>query len=202
MTTIQRPSRKLCWYLRTISRRRRLTRLRTTALPRRPLVIKPARVAPEFCTVRAARTMNLPRSAWPPSFTRSKSEVCVKRRVFGKENKPAPRTSIIDLATYDRTGDFCRTAKVFRRKRSREDCLQANDVLNYGDGAGDVFTSMFVSVLFSVLVSGGGDCCMIVVLLSFFSAGGFITVVSFCSQAASNAAPVRTRIYFFIMVQN
>jgi hypothetical protein len=42
--------------------------------------------------------------------------VCVKRRVFGKENKPAPRTSIIDLATYDRTGDFCRTAKVFRRK--------------------------------------------------------------------------------------
>jgi hypothetical protein len=27
-------------------------------------------------------------------------------------------------------------------------------------------------------------------------------VVSFCSQAASNAAPVRTRIYFFIMVQN
>jgi len=39
---------------------------------------------------------------------------------------------------------------------------------------------------------------MIVVLLSFFSAGGFVTVVSFCSQAASNAAPARMQMYFFI----
>src|SRR4029453_18963850 len=127
MTTIQRPSRKLCWCLRTISRRRRRTRLRTTALPRRLLVIKPARATPEFCHARAARTMNLPRSACPASFTRSKSEVCVKRRVFGKENKRAPRTSIIDHTTHNRTDGFCRTAKVFSRKRSRNDCLQAND---------------------------------------------------------------------------
>jgi len=28
---------------------------------------------------------------------------------------------------HNRTGGFCRTAKVFPRKRSREDCLQAND---------------------------------------------------------------------------
>jgi hypothetical protein len=127
MITIQKSSRKSCWCLRTISRRRRRTRLRTTAPPRRPLVIKPARDAPEFCTARVASTMNLPLSAWLASFTRSKSEVRTKRRAFGKENKRASRTSIIDLAIHNRTGGFCRTAKVFPRKRSREDCLQAND---------------------------------------------------------------------------
>ena len=199
MTTIQKSSRKSCWCLRTISRRRRRTRLRTTAPPRRPLVIKPARDAPEFCTARVARTMNLPRSAWPASFTRSKSEVRVKRRVFGKENKRASRTSIIDLAIHNRTGGFCRTAKVFPRKRSREDCLQANDEPDYGEGDG--FTLMFVSVLVSVLDSGAGGSFMIVVLVSLFSAGGFVTVVSLCSQPPRSAAPARMIIYFFIMLE-
>ena len=127
MTTIQKSSHKACWCLRTTSRRRRRTRLRITALPRRRLVMKPARDAPEFCTAIVASTMNLPRSRWPAPFTRSKSEVRVNRCVFGKENKRASRTSIIDLAIHNRTGGFCRTAKVFPRKRSREDCLQAND---------------------------------------------------------------------------
>ena len=197
MTTIQKSSRKSCWCLRTISRRRRRTRLRTTAPPRRPLVIKPARGAPEFRTARVASTMNLPRSAWPPSFTRSKSEVRVKRRVFGKENKRASRTSIVDLAIHNRTGGFSRTATVFPRKRSREDCLQ--ETMNPDYGEGDGFTLMFVSVLVSVLDSGAGDSFMIVVLLSFFSAGGFVTVVSFCSQPTRSAAPARMRMYFFII---
>ena len=74
--------------------------------------------------------------------------------------------------------------------------MQANDMLNYGEGAGDVVTSMFVSVFVSVFVSGAGDSFMIVV--SFFSAGGFVTVVSLCSQLASNPAPRAMRIYFFI----
>jgi hypothetical protein len=39
---------------------------------------------------------------------------------------------------------------------------------------------------------------MIVVLLSFFSAGGLVTVVSFCSQAANNAIPASRQMYFFI----
>jgi hypothetical protein len=72
--------------------------------------------------------------------------------------------------------------------------LQVKNVLNYGDGAGDVFISMFVSVL----VSGAGDSFMIVVLLSVFSAGGLVTVVSFCSHAVSNAMPARMQMYFFI----
>jgi len=143
--------------------------------------------------------MNLPRSAWPASFTRSKSEVRVKRRVFGKENKRASRTSIIDLAIHNRTGGFCRTAKVFPRKHSREDCLQ--ETMNPDYGEGDGFTLMFVSVLVSVLDSGAGDSFMIVVLLSVFSAGGFVTVVSLCSQPKSNAAPARMIIYFFIMLE-
>src|SRR6266487_362961 len=91
-----------------------------------------------------------------------------------------------------------RTAKVFPRKLSREDrCKQTMDP-DYGEGDG--FTLMFVSVLVSVLVSGAGDSFMIVVLLFFFSAGGFVTVVSFCSQPTSIAAPARMRMYFFIMV--
>jgi len=59
-----------------------------------------------------------------------------------------------------------------------------------------VFT--LISVLVSVLVDGAGDSLMIVVLLSFFSAGGLVTVVSFCSQAASNAAPIKRQMYLFM----
>lgn len=49
----------------------------------------------------------------------------------------------------------------------------------------------------SVLLEVAGDGFTIVVLLSFFSAGG-LTVVSFCSQATSRAAPAMMRMYFFI----
>ena len=62
-------------------------------------------------------------------------------------------------------------------------------------GEGDVVTLTFVSVL----LAGAGDSFTIVVLLSvFFSPGGLVTVVSFCSQAASNAALARMQIYLFI----
>jgi hypothetical protein len=74
--------------------------------------------------------------------------------------------------------------------------------MNPDYGEGDGFTLMFVSVLVSVLDSGAGDSLMIVVLLSVFSAGGFVTVVSLCSQPTSNAAPARMRICIFIMVEN
>ena len=50
-------------------------------------------------------------------------------------------------------------------------------------GEGEVVT--LISVLVSVFVAGDGF--TIVVLVSFFSPGGFVTVVSFCSQAASIA---------------
>jgi hypothetical protein len=68
-------------------------------------------------------------------------------------------------------------------------------------GVGDVVTLMFVfdCVLVSVLVSGDGDSFTIVVLLSFFSAGGFVTVVSFCSHATNNASPASRHTYFFIL---
>lgn len=51
----------------------------------------------------------------------------------------------------------------------------------------DVLIVVFVSVLLEV----AGDGLTIVVLLSFFSAGGLVTVVSFRSQADSNANPAR-----------
>jgi len=56
---------------------------------------------------------------------------------------------------------------------------------------------MLMSVFVSVLLEGAGDSFTIVVLVSFFSAGGFVTVVSFCSQAASNAVPIKRQMYFF-----
>ena len=72
--------------------------------------------------------------------------------------------------------------------------------MNPDYGEGDGFTLMFVSVLVSVLDSGAGDSFMIVV--SFFSAGGFVTVVSLCSQPARSAAPARMIIYFFIILRS
>jgi hypothetical protein len=51
----------------------------------------------------------------------------------------------------------------------------------------------------SVLLEAAGDSFTIVVLLSFLlSPGGLVTVVSLCSQAASNAAPAKIQIYFFM----
>ena len=55
-----------------------------------------------------------------------------------------------------------------------------------------------MSVLVSVLVDGAGDSFMIVVLLSFFSDGGLVTVVSFCSQPASRAVPIKRQMYLFM----
>src|SRR5215831_1460357 len=55
-----------------------------------------------------------------------------------------------------------------------------------------------MSVLVSVLVEVAGDGFTMVVLLSFFSAGGFVTVVSFCSQAARSAAPMKRQMYLFM----
>ena len=55
-----------------------------------------------------------------------------------------------------------------------------------------------MSVLVSVFVEVAGDGFTIVVLDSFFSAGGFVTVVSFCSHAARSAAPMKRQMYLFM----
>ena len=57
---------------------------------------------------------------------------------------------------------------------------------------------MLIVVFVSVFVDGAGDSFTTVVLVSFFSPGGLVTVVSFCSQAASKAAPASRQMYFFI----
>ena len=54
-----------------------------------------------------------------------------------------------------------------------------------------------MSVLVSLFVAGDGF--TIVVLLSFFSAGGLVTVVSFCSQAARKAMLNKIQMYFMIL---
>jgi hypothetical protein len=46
------------------------------------------------------------------------------------------------------------------------------------------------AVLLSFVSVVAGEGLITVVLLSFFSAGGFVTVVSFCSQAANSQKAV------------
>ena len=86
----------------------------------------------------------------------------------------------------------------FVQQKSSRESLQGKILPNADYGEGEVLTLMFVSVFDSVLFDGAGDSFTIVVLVSFFSLGGLVTVVSFCSQAASNTAPARMQIYFFI----
>jgi hypothetical protein len=85
--TNQTPRRRSCWCRRTISRKRRRTRLRTTAPPRRPEVTSPARQGPEFSTGIAFNIRSLPRCVMPSRFTRSYSERCVSRYAFENENE-------------------------------------------------------------------------------------------------------------------
>ena len=85
--TNQTPCRSSCWCRRTISRKRRRTRLRTTAPPSRLEVTNPARHGPEISWGIAFNNRSLPRCVIPFRFTRSNSRRCVRRRVLGKENE-------------------------------------------------------------------------------------------------------------------
>jgi hypothetical protein len=60
---------------------------------------------------------------------------------------------------------------------------------------------VFIVVFDSVLVELDGDSFMTVVSFSvLFSAGGLVTVVSFCSQAARHAKLARTQIYLIMIM--
>ena len=69
---------------------------------------------------------------------------------------------------------------------------------NYGEGEELGEEPVLIVVFVSVLVEVAGDSLTTVVFVSFFSAGGLVTVVSFCSHATSSAAPARMQMYFFI----
>ena len=119
------PCRSSCWCRRTISRKRRRTRLRTTAPPTRPEVTNPARHGREFSIASAFSIRSLPRCVIPFRFTRSYSERCVRRRVFGNENE---LTFVVCVAKTFVRGASClktqsrfviqplRTKEIFHRK--------------------------------------------------------------------------------------
>ena len=86
ISTSQIPARILCWCVRTVSRRRRRTRLRTTAPPTRFDVTKPARNAGSSATARTPSTRVPPRWVAPSAFTCAKSPGRTSRFVFGKVN--------------------------------------------------------------------------------------------------------------------
>jgi hypothetical protein len=85
-TTSQTPARNRRWAVRTISRSRRRTRLRTTAVPMCFGVTNPARNDFSSFTLSAPRTRKRPRSAVPCPFTRANSAGRMSRFVFGKES--------------------------------------------------------------------------------------------------------------------
>jgi hypothetical protein len=118
MSTIQKSCPKSCWCWRTISRKRRRTRLRITALPKRREVTKPTRHNPEFSTTVALSVSSLPRRAKPSRLTRSYSDARVKRRDFEKENERPMDVIDFDLATVRRESP---TARFQLRKFSRPD---------------------------------------------------------------------------------
>ena len=119
MITNQTLCRTSCWCRRTISRKRRRTRLRTTAPPTRPEVTNPARHGPELSIGITFNIRSLPRCVIPFRFTRSYSERCVRRRVFGNENEftfvvCVAKAFIRDQAASGRSRDSRSTAQYKR----------------------------------------------------------------------------------------
>ena len=212
MTTNQHPSRNSCWCRRTISRKRRRTKLRTTAPPSRRDVMKPARHGPQFFTSAVVSIRRSPRLVTPPRFTRSYSDRCVKRRVFGKENEPGGDISggnfpIPDGRTSRATSQPVTTPharcqytrslppKVGGRlpKKMKPAVYAPGDsagvsVVPAGDSvvaAGASVAAGLVSVVAGALVGAG------------VVAGATVSV--FCSHATRRAAPARIQMYFFII---
>ena len=119
MITNQTLCRSSCWCRRTISRKRRRTRLRTTAPPTRPEVTNPARHTQQFSIASAFSITSLPRCVIPFRFTRSYSERCVSRRVFGNGNEftfvvCVAKAFIRDQAASGRSRDSRSTAQYKR----------------------------------------------------------------------------------------
>jgi len=200
--------------------------LRTTAPPRRPEVTNPARHGPEFSTGITFNIRNLPRCVIPSRFTRSYSERCVRRRVFGKENEPAGAILIVNPLSHaarsqdlglrkhfasgrPRTSDFS-TKKVFHRNPA-EDFLRKRIPAIYcpGDSAGASAVSAGVSAVPAgeSIVAAAGTSAAGGLVISVVAGGGVVgvglvagvTVSVFCSHATRSAALARMQMYFFIV---
>ncbi len=152
----------------------------------------------------------------PFCFTRSYSERCVRRRVFGKENEPAGAILIgnplshaarpQDVALQKevangrlRMRDFS-TKEVFHRKPA-EDFSRKRIPAIYcpGDSAG----VSAVPAGDSVVVAGASVAAAFISVAAGAVVGAGVaagvTVSVFCSQAARRAAPARMQMYFFIV---
>ena len=130
MSTNQKPVRNSCWCRRTISRKRRRTRLRATAFPRRREVINPARDGREFSAGATQSVSSLPCRVKPSRFTRSYSDACVRRRAFGNENEPviciSPDCTAGSLLPRSRSGEDPkkRTTPEFTNSAGTEQAIQ------------------------------------------------------------------------------
>ena len=216
MITNQTLCRSSCWCRRTISRKRRRTRLRTTAPPTRPEVTNPARHGPELSIGIAFNIRSLPRCVIPFRFTRSYSERCVRRRTFGNGNEftfvvcvPKPLTEPSCLKTKARFV-IRRSVQKKSSTENRGKTSQRKEFQPYcaGDSAGVSSVPAGESVLpagESVVAAGASVAAGLVT--SVVAGGGVVgvalvagvTVSVFCSHAARSAAPARMQMYFFIV---
>ena len=213
ISTNQKPPRNSCWCLRTISRKRRRTRLRTTATPMRREVTNPARDGPEFSTNATFNIRSLPRRVVPSRLTRAYSDRCVKRRSFRKENEPRGAICTVNSPTIDRLiprrlrpvspreTRSPGTKEVFLRKLGGRLPKKSNRVAyEPGDWAG----VSAVPAGDSVVAAGASDSAGLVASVVAGAVVGAgvvagVTVSVFCSHAARSAAPARIKMYFFII---
>ena len=217
MITNQTPCRSSCWCRRTISRKRRRTRLRTTAPPTRPEVTNPARHGPELSIGITFNIRSLPRCVIPFRFTRSYSERCVRRRVFGNENE---FTFVVCVAkAFVREPSCLKTQSRFvihrsvQKKSSTENRGKTSQRKEFQPYCARRLRRCFLGASRRVMVPAGesvvaaGASVAAGLVTSVVAGGGVVgvglvagvTVSVFCSHAARSAAPARMQMYFFIV---
>jgi hypothetical protein len=150
----------------------------------------------------------------PSRFTSSYSDRCVRRRVFGKQNKPAADISNANLPSLwstefksnFATSGYSPRATQYKRSlppKIGEDFSKPKESQSYcpGDSAG----VSDVPAGDSVVAAGASGAAGLII--SVAAGGGVVgvglvsgmTVSVFCSHAARSAAPARMQMYFFII---
>jgi len=178
-------------------------------------VTNPARQGPEFSTGIAFNIRSLLRCVMPFCFTRSYSERCVRRRVFGKENEPGgailignplsraarPQDVALQKEVADsrlRMRDFS-TKEVFHQKPAEDFLRRIPAIYCPGDSAGVSSAPAGDSVVAAGASVAAGFISVAAGAVVGAGVAAGVTVSVFCSQAARRAAPARMQMYFFIV---
>ncbi len=152
----------------------------------------------------------------PFCFTRSYSERCVRRRVFGKENEPAGAILIGNPLSHAARPQDVALQKEVANGRLRMRDFSTKEVFLQNSGGrllekripaiycpGDSAGVSSVPAGDSVVAAGASVAAGLVSIAAGAVVGAGVaagvTVSVFCSQAARRAAPARMQMYFFIV---